>query len=581
MKKLVVFSFTLLAMLFASCSEKQEKVLLSEMGYVEDRAVLESNPVQDVVFCEGSDIYMVPRKDPYTLSNFKEALARIVNGDSQIAFPENLTKSSFDDLELSPTHYALKIYPRNEKEQWAVELLEDVKVAYIPFDYVQVSEEDSLALKQAIQVGVPDFQEISPYVEVYEEVYTNDGPAIPESFRMPILYAVWPCEKPLPDTLDYVLDYEVFIPDYSGSTKSISDVDEDLMRVLETEAISLALGTTVSTTKSSTSSIRTITGTLMSRDWLLNEWLPLRNLKVRFQLGSKICDTYVREDGSFSITNEISLDGSMSYVFQHPRWKLTSMSSTTPIMVTYDDLGSVVDENNYHANYMSHNYPLFEVHHAVDYFYNNSHQIPKWYYESGIRIRVSESSHSEWDGLFSCSNYESAYITIYNNYDYKQMYKDVSVLMHELGHFVHYGERDNFEDYVQVHDLIQESFASYVGWLLGNKFYTDKGYTGNLGEIGNQSRQSWRKTHDVDEDNGLYSPLFVDLVDDYNQGATNSALPTDRIKNFPNSIIMTIVEEDYNWSKVKSRLNSYVGTYYTAEDLNAYLSNYDYWFSNN
>lgn len=46
-------------MLFASCSEKQEKVLLSGTGYVEDISVVESNPVRDVVFCEGSDIYMV------------------------------------------------------------------------------------------------------------------------------------------------------------------------------------------------------------------------------------------------------------------------------------------------------------------------------------------------------------------------------------------------------------------------------------------------------------------------------------------------------------------------------------------
>lgn len=581
MKKLFVFSFTLLAMLFASCSKKQEKVLLSETRYVEDISVVESNPVRDVVLCEGSDTYMVPRPDPYTLSNFKDALARIVNGDSEIALPENLTKSSFDGVKLSPTHYALKIYPKNEREQWAVELLEDVKVAYIPFDYVQVSEEDSLALKQAIQIGVPAFHETSPYVVTYDDVEAKDGPAIPESFRMPVLYAVWPCEKPLPDTLDYVLDYEVFIPDYSETTKSSCELGDDLMRVLEAEAINLALGTTAFATKSDTSPIKTITGTLMFRDWLLNEWVPVRNLKVRFQLGSKICDTYVREDGSFSITNEISFDGSLSYVFQHPRWKLTSMNSTTPITETFGSLHGLVDENNYHANYMSHNYPLFEVHMGVDYFYNSAHPIPKWYYDSGIRIRVSKSADSEADGVFTYSTNGSAFITIYNNYDYQKMYKDVSVIMHELGHFVHYGERGgSFDDFDRVHDLIAESFASYVGWLLGNKLYTDKGYSGNLGMIGNQSRQSWNKNLSVDE-NGWYSPLFVDLVDDYNQGAFSSALPTDRIKNFPNSIIMTIAEEDYNWSKVKSRLNSYVGTYYTTGDLNAYLSNYDYWFSNN
>ena len=182
------------------------------------------------------------------------------------------------------------------------------------------------------------------------------------------------------------------------------------------------------------------------------------------------------------------------------------------------------------------------------------------------------------DGVFTCSALNSAYITIYNNHP-DDMYKCVSVLMHELGHFVHYGERGGYRMFTKVHDLITESFASYVGWLLGNKFYTDKGYTGNLNVIGNQSRQTWHKgmTGTISH----YSPLFVDLVDDFNQGSLNSKYPTDRIENVPNSLISIIAEEDYDWNELKSRLQNYVGTYYTEQDLTTYLSNYEYWFSNN
>ena len=522
---------------------------------------------------------MLPKEDPYSLSNFQRALKNVLNGCSEIEFPNGITKSSFENINLSPTHLALKIYPRNEQEQWAIELMEDVKVSYIPFNYTQVPDKDSLALKSAIESGVPSFHELNPHIEVYDEVTAKDGPAISESFRLPILYVVWPYNKPLPDTLDYAVDYEVFIPESMDITKN-ENVHKDVMNILETEAINLALGTVAQRTKSNTSlsSVRTITGTLMSIDWLLMKYIPLRNLKLRFQLGTKIYDTYVQADGNFSITNDIPQDATMSYVFQHPRWKLTSMNSTAPITITLGNLNSALDDQGRHINYVANNYPLFEAHHGADYFYNSSHPIIKWYYDSGIRIRVSESANSEADGVFTCSALNSAYITIYNNHP-DDMYKCVSVLMHELGHFVHYGERGGYRMFTKVHDLITESFASYVGWLLGNKFYTDKGYTGNLNVIGNQSRQTWHKgmTGTISH----YSPLFVDLVDDFNQGSLNSKYPTDRIENVPNSLISIIAEEDYDWNELKSRLQNYVGTYYTEQDLTTYLSNYEYWFSNN
>ena len=86
---------------------------------------------------------------------------------------------------------------------------------------------------------------------------------------------------------------------------------------------------------------------------------------------------------------------------------------------------------------------------------------------------------------------------------------------------------------------------------------------------------------EVSASNGENSPLFVDLVDDFNQGSLNSKYPTDRIENVPNSLISIIAEEDYDWNDLKSRLQNYVGTYYTEQDLTTYLSNYEYWFSKN
>ncbi len=71
---------------------------------------------------------------------------------------------------------------------------------------------------------------------------TTDGPVPPETYTMPILYTVWPCDKPLPEAYDYIIDYEVFIPQYNDGTKSQSGLSTDALHILEQEAISIALG---------------------------------------------------------------------------------------------------------------------------------------------------------------------------------------------------------------------------------------------------------------------------------------------------------------------------------------------------
>lgn len=46
-------------------------------------------------------------------------------------------------------------------------------------------------------------------------------------------------------------------------------------------------------------------------------------------------------------------------------------------------------------------------------------------------------------------------------------------------------------------------------------------------------------------------------------------------------LMREIAQEDYNWAECKSRLVSKIGVYYTEEELNDYILNYDIWFQNN
>lgn len=73
----------------------------------------------------------------------------------------------------------------------------------------------------------------------------------------------------------------------------------------------------------------------------------------------------------------------------------------------------------------------------------------------------------------------------------------------------------------------------------------------------------------------LLKEKFVDLIDDYNQGASpTSSYNYDTIKNFPHSIIRTMAATCTDKSAIKSKLQEYVGVYYTSSELTKFLEPY-------
>lgn len=571
MKKYHLLTAILLLSL-VSCTQDERSPgfnSLSDSESLKEERLLKEKPV----FHKGTETFIVHQNDPYTLENFKTALQKLSSGQSQ----QSLTKAQADcfssSQELSATHYALKIYPRNESEQWQIELMEGIKVSYIPFDYVQLPEDEQKRLKQDYGSSLQQSStlETSPYTVTYDDLMTTDGPVPPETYTMPILYTVWPCDKPLPEAYDYIIDYEVFIPQYNDGTKSQSGLSTDALHILEQEAISIALGKPVNneaTTKSS-SVVRTLTKILYCHDNLMKN-LPVANLKIQFKLGSNIWETYTQSNGYFSITNAIPLEATYSQIFQHPRWKITMENSTSPISYT---LGTVQDawHNNTDKTFTTYSYaefPVYEILRAVNYYYNGNHSIRTWHYDEGIRIRAL-TTENQYNGYFSYFTNKPAYISIYANNEQKRHWR-IGTVLHELGHFTQYGERGGATEFNQVHRLIQESYASYVGYYLGESYYESQGYTKtSINEnVTGQGRQGWVSP-------ATYSPLFVDLIDDYNQNEYYPSLSYDPIKNFPHSIIRTMAATCPDKNSIFSKLQEYVGIYYTSSELTKFLEPYN------
>ena len=524
------------------------------------------------LYHEGVGAWIVPQNDPYDLENFRAASRSLATRGINIDGWNNHDVGWLGVQELTATHYALRIFPKNEAEQWAVEMLPDVTVSYIPFDYVGLTEAEAQAIDPA---NKGTFDQQNPHVVVYDGMRTvegGDGEAVTQ--RMPILYAVWPVGKPMP-AMDHEIDYEIFLPDAQARTRGGEGMCE-----LEREAIRLALGRPVTRAESpATRAVGTLSGDFWVWDALKAVRVPVPRIKLRFYLGSNIVETEADAAGAFSITADpIPADASWDIVFQDPKWKITREGSSVP---KYFIQGSVYQkafwqEANTHISTTIQAFDATLIK-ALNYFYYESHNIQKWEDTNGIRVIANNDSNSSYRGLFSYNSMGACYITIYrHNVSNTNLLS--GTIFHELGHFVHYKERGGtFAAFNKTDRLLQESFANYVGWYLVEKQYSELGYvkTHPGDDVSGQGYQaSW--TSATAGEWGYYSPLFVDLVDNFNQADYFGAkYNDDRLKGLHHSAIKEIASGCADWSSLKDVL----AKNFTAAELGTFLAPYEAWYA--
>lgn len=577
MRKLILSVIAVAGLLCVSaCSDFvfQEETIQSPLTKSGDADV----PLESVLFHPYTSTYVVRQSDPYRMDNFNLALRNLRAGVSNQTF-STAQKEYLSKLRLEPTHYALKIYPRNETEQWAIERTEGISISYLPFDCVQLPQQKQQLYKDG-KVSFTELAEQSPYTVLYDDLMTEEGPVEPVTVQMPILYVVWPCDMPLPEEYDYVIDYEVFIPNYEEdavtSANSNSILEKDVMALIEREAINIALGNVRARQSSDIPAPqrRPYAGHLKTSDPLLG-LSPLPGLTVRFQLGSNIHDARTDMDGYFYTVALVRYEASFSLVFTHSLWKITrKANSTVPIVYSYGTMADVwVDDAGLKSEIsfsIGSGGPELEVLRAVYYYYYGDHEINTWTYKNdGIRICASAS---KGEGVLGSFYYGASptYIVIYANNANAKSHR-VGTTLHELGHFTQYGERGSRSEYTKSEKWIRESYASYVGWYLGCEYYCHEGYEDAYDgkqDITGNARQRWPM---VLKD---YTPVFVDMIDDYNQGEHNDDYNVDSIEDFPHSIIRTMITDCNNLEDINDVLGEYLNVYYTRKDYDNFIRPY-------
>ena len=511
------------------------------------------------VWHEETESGIVPVGDPYRIENVKEAYEIIKSGNSSFSKISASVLEKLSDIKIEPTHYNVKIWPRTEQEQLEIEMMDGIAVSYIPFDYVQIPENELKAQAERLS-KLAAYSELTKYNSVHENVQSREGVKT-FVYNLPVLYAVWPCDMPFPSGMDYEILYEVHIPDISsGETGEILS--------MEAERLSANVG------EWGGEVIINPSGYCYRYDDFLGENVPLSGLKLKFQSGSNVYETVTRADGGFSVNRTFywGINSTVVMTFQGDGWKLTKPGKTSAI-VTSHGLNPLMNDIVCTAEY-----PVYEVHSAVQYLKETESELSRGNY---IRIEVSENSDSSSNGTFYSYLLGDPHIIVYNNGQSSSGY--IGTTFHELGHNAMYSHK-GYTNNSKTDLFLKESYGKFSGWYLTQKYYLSLGVSEAvaLNAASSQSAQSWHGIDNWDSIIFNYSPLFIDLVDDFNQrdyyleltpNCYYHGYSDDNIAGVPAEIVENIAFGSKNQDDFVNQAKKYIGVYYSQEQFDRYFYN--------
>lgn len=147
-----------------------------------------------------------------------------------------------------------------------------------------------------------------------------------------------------------------------------------------------------------------------------------------------------------------------------------------------------------------------------------------------------------------------------------------STTCHELGHAVQSVNMGNVQ-FWQVSKIIYESWADAVEWALTKKEYQDLGVKIPTGIVDIMNKQSDWPVYSPDK---AYSPLFIDLVDDFNQSSSyGSEYPDDNVTGYTMANLSKIALKSYGLSSLKTALKKEKPTGVTDEQIDLLFKKYE------
>jgi hypothetical protein len=318
-------------------------------------------------------------------------------------------------------------------------------------------------------------------------------------------------------------------------------------------------------------------------------FIPVEGIKVRVRRYFNTKVGYTNSEGKFNITHSFNGDVNYLIVWENSMWDIRDGNLTqaylngpqqgSPWIVKIGGLKSL---------------RFATIHRACfRYYYQNIDGLQRPYFGGKMKINYNDGEGTgvnwgvEWQNIdFGTGLLPN--IKIWGKNDdglYRPTNQIFSTTIHELAHTSHISLLFfGLVDLAQVADIVRESWADAVEWHVTRLEYVDRGI-GNYDDpdltgpdVGLQvdNSQRWRFNGNR-ETNDIYTPLFIDLIDDYNQAAerNNNNMPTDNITGFSmRNIERNILPDAYGLTSLRQALrnNRPAGT--TEVAVNNYMAQY-------
>ena len=227
------------------------------------------------------------------------------------------------------------------------------------------------------------------------------------------------------------------------------------------------------------------------------------------------------------------------------------------------EIGSPVTTLNYEYSFKR------QVFQAARYYYKGNNDllnnIDKLHLDDPLRIATYQDSlelhHDGNSGIgWYLRSSNPPYIEIANHDTLPRSSFTFDTVLHELGHASHHAELGTL--YSSVEPRIKESFASFMGWYNVKQYYSSVLSTDyQVHNACYNGRQKW-PIYNIN-----YTPIYVDLVDNYNQYISNPSYVKDVISGVPVIDVLSFAIGPTTWAQSVALMQQQAGILYSSADL--------------
>lgn len=471
--------------------------------------------------------------DPYDMKFMSKAFAKL-----------NKKKDDFPFTELTPTGIYVRLLAGSTKELDEIESDTTMLWFDFPLDH-----------------------------ELTEGGITYHDPSLPDSVAWK--YAVVPVDYKFPEGIKREILYYVFIPDdhpeYKKYEKSFDKLEELSLKLCKKEKKTGSNGNV----KGSKGRKWAPSATIRAWDDVVQGLIPLEGVKVTARHYTKCRSGITNAQGKYTFAAEFKKGHRVKYgiTWENTRWDIRN---SWGIQQYYN--GPQM-EGAWTLNIYGQKSLMFATMHRALFkaFYKYWGEINRPYASNKLKVGYLDSYSNNslawnictWNVLGLLNNISVHGRDSANNFiSTNELF---GTLTHELGHqsmlrFV--GGTWNHVVF-SYNDFIRESYANSVEWSITNHHYRN-----DLG-ISNYSHMydyHWWKNKG--EDSSPYTPVFIDLMDDYNQNQNGEGY-RDNVSGYTLSEIQNLlIVSSYGATSLRTTLKNNLLHGATTESIDELMNNY-------